>query len=203
MAAVVSVGEIGKMLRAETVRASGHETERDYLGMSQISRCPRALYEELLTGRKPVDEDRHLLFYTGYLFERSIKERLQACGLMHPVSERLVYAVFDRRFRGHTDGELADGRLLEIKSTICRKLEEIKESRRLPMPHYMQVQCYLRHGIYESAVMVYAARDTGAIWTMEIEQDFRTGERCDRKARAVLACVDQRLPPSCECRRCG
>jgi len=182
-----------------TVEHSGPQM-RDYLGMSRIADCPLALYREMM-GQRIIDVPTHLRFYAGYLWERDVKARLQAVGLYAPGSERELIAGWDARFRGHTDGQI-DGALLEIKSTHSGRLDYIRSTRRIPRAHFYQVQCYLRHGGLPGAVLVYVARDTGALWVHAVDPVQTVAENLDVKARRVLAAVDARTPPACECGRC-
>ncbi|MCI0731815.1 MAG: hypothetical protein L0332_34545 [Chloroflexi bacterium] len=198
----VTAQELTQQLLAWTVANSGHEAGRDYLGMSQIYRCPLDLYTELLTpGRKWATED-HLRFYAGYLFGRDVKARLAAIGHLRPGSERELVARFDTRFRGHTDGEVGDD-LLEIKSTNQHKLDEIIAGRRIPDAHFNQVQVYMAHGGYTAAMVVYVARDTNSIHVVRVTASLRVQERLNMKAKVILTHLDRQTPPRCKCGRCN
>lgn len=98
---------------------------------------------------------------------------------------------------------MTDGRLLEIKSTHSAKMEQIRAERRLPRRHFEQVQCYMRHGGYSEAVVVYVARDTGEVWVDWARQMEDVGRRLDEKAHRVLAALDTGERPACECGRHG
>jgi hypothetical protein len=193
--------QLSKAILDWTVEHSGYE-DRHYLGMSRIADCSRRLYFEMSNGRPAFDLDRHLMCYLGYLFEADVKRRLEALNLYRPGSERELVANFDPRFRGHTDGELVDGSLLEIKSMLQPYIDQIRQSRRLPVRHFQQVQVYLRHGGYNFAHVIYVARDTGQIYTAGVRIHPATGDRLDRKAVAILRAVDANEPPECECGRC-
>lgn len=182
-----------------TVEHSGVE-ERNYLGMSQIGRCRRELYEQMVSGRE-WSEHAHQMCYIEYLFERDILARLEALGdgLLGP-GEELV--ALEGRFQGHTDGTF-DGELLEIKSTVDAKVVEmIENDGRIPWGHYCQVQTYLHFSEREWATVVYVARDSGAIYVAAQRRHKDVGEQMVDKAKEILAAVDAGEAPACECGRC-
>jgi hypothetical protein len=195
-----SASQVATALVDWTLRHSGFE-ERSYLGMSRIGECPRVLFDEFSTGRE-WDRQHHLMCYAGYLWEKDIKLRLREIGLYTDFSERQLVAEFDDRFRGHIDGELLDGSLLEIKSVTQAKIETIRVTQRIPVKHFEQVQCYLRHGNYERALVVYVARDTDEIYVAQVKPVKDVAEKLDRKARDVLAAIDANERPLCTCGRC-
>ncbi len=199
----MNVSDLQNRLLEWTVAHSGAE-KRGYLGMSSIGECPRELYRRMVeNGQRDWSIEMHLNCYSGYLFERDVRARLQAIGAYAPVSEREIVADFDPRFRGHCDGELMDGRLLEIKSTVQANLDGIMASRRIPRRHFEQVQMYLHHGHYPAAVVVYVARDTGQMYVAEIRPAKEVVRNLNEKARRVLECVDRAEMPECECGKCG
>ncbi len=195
--------EIQDQLMDWTVANSGAET-RNYLGMSRISECSLVLYREIVNGgQRDWSLEMHLNCYNGYLFEHDMKNRLAAVGLYKPGGEREVVSDFDRRFRGHIDGEVYDGRLLEIKSTVQDNLIHIVQIGRIPRRHFSQVQVYMRHGGYSEAIVVYVARDTGFVHVAEIQQVRAVQDKLDEKAARILAAIDLNLnPPRCECGKC-
>jgi len=200
MDTAMNANEISDQLLTWTIKNSGAE-QRQYLGMSAISSCPAEIYRWMTHGRY-WETSAHLSCYSGYLFESDIKHRLMAIygGRLKPGRE--LVADFDPRFVGHTDGEL-DDLLLEIKSVTNEKLERIRHiDRRIPRNNYEQVQCYMRHGGYQWAVVVYVARDTGALWAADVPYSVSVAERLDEKARSILAAVDANVAPKCACGRC-
>lgn len=196
-----SASQVKQALVEFTVAHSGYE-DRTYLGMSRISDCPRVLYSDFLAGHREWDITHHLMCYAGYLWERDVKDRLKACGLYAEFSERQIVAEFDDRFRGHSDGEITDGSLLEIKSVTQAKIETIRVTQRIPTRHFDQVQCYLRHGRYDRGLVVYVARDTSEIYVAQVRPVPDVADRLDRKARDILAAIDAQETPMCTCGRC-
>jgi hypothetical protein len=184
-----------------TIAHSGYE-DRSYLGMSRIGECPRVLYVDFMNIRRDWDVAHHLMCYAGYLWESDIKTRLRSAGLYAALSERQLVAAFDDRFRGHIDGELVDGSLLEIKSVTQAKIDAIRSTQRIPLKNYQQVQVYLRHGEYDRALVVYVARDTDELFVYEVTPNRGVQDILDEKARQILAAIDAGTLPRCDCGRC-
>lgn len=180
---------------------SGLDQHRDYLGMSAIGRCPLQLYRQFVDGRGTLTDRAHLNCYSGYFFERQVREVLVNCGAAIERSRELV-APFDTRFRGHIDGETVDGLLLEIKSMNTRRFDELKESHRLPREYADQVQAYMRYGPYDMAMVVTVCRESFDLFVLAIDRDDAAGAVLERKAMAVLKAIDDRTPPRCTCGRC-
>ncbi len=184
-----------------TIAHSGYE-DRSYLGMSRIGECPRVLFTDFIKVKRDWDPAHHLLCYAGYLWERDIRTRLRESGLYAELSEREIVAEFDERFRGHIDGELQDGSLLEIKSTVQAKIDTIQATNKIPLKNYQQVQVYLRHGGYDRAQVVYVARDTDELLVYEVRPNRGVQDLMDDKARWVLSAIDEGVAPGCTCGRC-
>lgn len=192
-------------------RNSGLEARRPYLGMSAISGCPRKLYFEFLSGRAHAFEQDHLNCYNGYLFERDVYARLAAVGVVAhqgPLNDpanprgREVVAPWDERFRGHTDGETVDGELIEIKSVNATGFEKMRQLQRARFAHLAQVQAYMRYGPWAHAFIVYVCRDSFEHLVLHVARSERHGGQLEDKARGILAAIDARTPPRCECDRC-
>lgn len=202
---------------------SGLEQKRPYLGMSQIGRCPRQLYRMMMEGRSAVEmsDQRHWYCWTGCLHEAAIADLvvrahyslyLLGGGLDRRQVE--IVAEFDERYRGHVDYEWIDNDgaiyLLEIKSVSWRKFGHIIQARRPGWLHYCQVQAYMRHGQYPRAFIVYLARDVPhrewrgvPLWVFDVQYNEELAMDLDRKARSILACVDNgNVMPRCECGKC-
>lgn len=202
VARVVEEGLEPKELREDLERWTeehcGWEEDRDYLGMSGISECPAELYDRLVDGRGPVFGRAARLRYEECLHKRDLVKRLEGLGSYEPGCE--VVADFDERFQGHTDGEVA-GLLLDVESVTRRDFKEVRARNRALQGHYEQVQCYLRYGGWERAVVLYKCRETGEVRPIMVWPHFETQERLERKAREVLEAVDRGERPACECGR--
>lgn len=194
---------IEHILASWTVNSSGHDERRDYLGMSGIGDCPLEQYRRFVSGQH-FPPSALLRTHAGYVWERSIKERLAACGLLFIGGERELVALFDSRFRGHTDGEIAfNGRryLLEIKSVVDFVLSETK-SKGIPKRHWMQVQAYEHFGGYDEAMILYVARDSGRLYLAAAERNAAAGRDIEERAKRILEAIDLGKPPACECGKC-
>lgn len=206
---------VAKAIR-ETSRLAAH---RPYLGMSQIARCSRQLYFDFVEGRTHLSDRAHQNCKRGYLIEGEFKTMLAAMGVLRAVhtlpmfdsetpatlfgSEREIVALFDSRFRGHTDGETVDGDLLEIKSMTQEKFELAVKLNRIKVAHYYQVQAYLRYGGYSYALVEYVSSGTFDHAAFRIALNPRVGDEIEQKAKRVLSAIDAQNAPRCECGKCG
>ena len=194
--------EAAALRRALETALDGEFEAHNYLGMSQIGKCPRYLYDFLVGGQqqKPSPVLRRFL-HEGQLHEEDILNRLVVTECRMNVLERELVAPFDERFRGHVFLEL-DGDLAVIKSLSGFKHEEMRDHG-APFEHMDQCQMYMRYGGYERALILYKCRDNGELYVYEMHKSDRHGERLEQKAKMVLAAVDDRMPPACTCGRCG
>lgn len=196
-------GELRRAIEGWVVANSGHEADRDYLGMSQISRCPASLYDDLSGGRPGPGPGLSALLREGYLHQGDLERCLGELGLFRPGRE--LVAAWDCRFRGHTDGELVDGdgvvELLEIKSLNAERFAWVREENRCFEEHYDQVQMYLLHGGYERGMVVYKCRESGRVWPVPVRGDAERQAQLETKARLVLAALDEGRRPACTCGR--
>ncbi len=202
--------EIMQRLGAQIRQDSGLEPYRPYLGMSQIAKCPLQLYRELADARPRFQSDSdHQNCLRGYMYEARLIQLLTAAGIYRSFgppnnnSVRELVADWDDRFRGHTDGETVDGELIEFKSMAHEKFEQCVKGNRVLFYHYAQVQCYLHYGGYSAANIVYVSTATFDYHAFRIVPSARTIRDMEDKARRVLAAVDSRVQPVCECGKCG
>lgn len=193
--------QIAQKVQLYIQRNSGHEDQRAHLGMSSIGRCPRRVYDEFTAPQKP-DEAGYRGFYLGHMWEDEAKDILEGAGVYKPDSERELIAPFDARFRGHTDGETVWGDLLEIKSVTTHAMERVKSEGRVRRDHFYQVQAYMRYGGYQKALLALVCRDPFEFHFVNAVMSKSTGERLESKARSLLAAIDARRRPACECGHC-
>jgi len=195
----------------DAVRATSPlQTQRQYLGMSQIGRCPQLQYQWFMDSKGPVSDRMYLNAISGYMYEAKVRELLITAGVVvrnqysqGPVGECELVAPFDERFRGHTDGETRDGDLLEIKSFDREGFDDLIDGQRLPDVYFDQVQAYLRYGRYDRALVIAVQRGALDFWTLSVRRSDLVGARVEEKAKRILAAIDRREPPPCECGRCG
>ena len=187
----------GKNLKAVLNGTLNDFEERDYLGMSAISQCPRRLYNNMMYGQPRPSLKSARLFHEGYLHEHDVIMRLLKTGVAVTNLGRELIAPFDGRFRGHIDGEI-DGDLLEIKSVNDERFAMVMDDGPFD-EHCDQVQLYMRFGGYARAVIVYKCRTDGDIWTEEVARDDQRGAILEKKAKGLLAMLDRSEPPKCTC----
>ena len=190
----------GKNLKAVLNGTLDDFEERDYLGMSAISQCPRRLYNNMVNGRQYPSIRTARLFHEGLLHEHDVIMRLLKKGVAVTNLGRELIAPFDGRFRGHIDGEL-DGDLLEIKSVNDERFAMVMDDGPFD-EHCDQVQLYMRYGGYARAMIVYKCRNDGDIWTEEVARDDQRGAILEEKAKGILAMLDRSEPPRCTCGHC-
>lgn len=183
------------------MKHSGFEPDRKYIGMSAIAHCARDQYNDYVHGRR-VNDQAHLYCYAGYLYENDLRARLTDMGIYKPDSSVELVAPFDERFRGHTDGESAEGELIEIKSINAKGFLLVQEQNRAKPDHYFQVQTYMYFGPWRDALIVYVCRETFEHYVLKIAKSKHVGEQMADKAKYVLAAIDAQQPPQCECGRC-
>ena len=196
------------MLLAEQVRAiledsidTGLDEDRDYLGMSQIWKCARKLYLDMVNGRRQLQDQALRRCHEGYLHQEDVLDRLDRAGVPVLEQDRELVAPFDERFRGHIDGEI-DGDLLEIKS-LEKFPDLVQIQKQGPRDRErFQVQAYMRYGDYDRALIVYKVRADGALWVVYMTRKDGIGDRIESKARTVLEAVDRGYPPACTCGHC-
>jgi len=200
----MNAAELRAKLLAVYEGSSLYQTNRDYLGMSGVGECPRAWYWRTV---EPVPCRWEIwCAWTGYMHEARILELFEA-GPMR----REVVAEFDKRYRGHTDHEISDGTLIEIKSVSWAKYLRLFQARG-DKRNRAQCQAYMRHGKFPHAILIYVARDipweafSGDVplpfFTVDVWRDEAWMDELDNKARRLLACIDSQTPPPCTCGRC-
>jgi len=203
MEGMMRPGELRRAIEGWVVANSGHEADRDYLGMSQISRCPAELYGGLVTGREAPGAGLSALFREGYLHQADLERCLKSLGILAPGRE--LVADWDPRFRGHTDGELVDAdgavELLELKSLTGDRFAWVRDENRCFEEHFDQVQMYLLYGGYARGMVLYKCRESGRVWPVPVRGDVERQALLVNKARAVLAAVDAGRRPACTCGR--
>lgn len=195
------------VLTSSLKKQSGLEPRRPYLGMSGISQCPRKLYFDFVDGREAANDQQHWYCWTGYLHEGAVVALLADLGAERKQTE--VIAAFDSRFRGHIDYLFSAQEIIEIKSVTWDKFCKVQAEDRAEYGHEAQVQMYLRHGGWQRAKIIYIARDVPhrefrgmPLWVIDTEPKPGLADKLDAKAKAVLAAIDSKTAPACECGWC-
>lgn len=179
-----------------------HE-ERNYLGMSSIGNCSRRQYFDMKNGWRAMPRPSlKRLFHEGHLHEQDLLARLQQAGYVVDLYQMELVAPFDARFRGHIDGVLDSGTLLEIKSVNDEKFIIVQELGALA-EHRAQCQCYMRYGSFADALIIYKQRSYGELYLVMLKLDEGEGRLLEAKAQMILKAVDGKGPlPACSCGRC-
>lgn len=190
----------GKIM-AHLRQKSGLQLNRQYMGMSQIDKCPRLLYNLWFAGADNSDFS-HRMAYTGYLHEWDVLNRLREMGLAK-LDRREVVADFDDRLRGHTDGLTEWGDLLEIKSVSSHKFELVTYHGRVLHEHIGQVQLYMLYGGWRFTWFVYVNRESFEHRVVRMAFDNKAAQGLVEKAKWLLSKIDAGEAPACVCGRCG
>lgn len=183
---------------------SGLDNTSRYLRMSQIGRCPAYLYNLMLHGNEASSDRAHLNCFSGHAWQDQVMGILigsgvaRSCGKVSGYCRELV-AEFDPRFKGHTDGEAVDGKLIEIKTFNADDYRRVTRTGVLPPAYAWQVQAYLRYGNYDRALFVCVCRDPFEWHILDIGRLDQEGDKVEAKAKLVLAAVDRGVMPECVC----
>lgn len=157
----------------------------------------------MVNGQIPPTGRHARLCHEGYVHQSDIIYRLGKAGIEIKNTDRELVAPFDDRFRGHIEGEVNGGDLLEVKSIHDDAMSDLLRDGMPFSRHYEQVQCYMHYGEYTVAYVVYKTRGSGDLWVFQVRRDISVGLRLETKAKRVLAAIDSRTPPQCECGRCN
>lgn len=177
------------------------DLQRKYLGFSKTGMCPRRVYQEMTQGIQP-DEIMFNMCYIGYQFEAMEKEILEGIGFLKPGGGVEIVSDFSPMFIGHSDGETANGDLLEIKSVTVDKFETIKSEHRVLPDHFRQVQMYMHYGNYNRCWFDYVCRQTFQHLIVPVPYVPAVAEKGIQWAKEVLKAVEEQQEPACKCGRC-
>jgi hypothetical protein len=174
---------------------------RGYLGMSQVGLCTVQMYRNVLDGP---DQAKGSLIrsYEGEMHVDEMLARMILMGLAWPVEEEL--SALDGRLRGHPKAELVNSgtpTLVMVKSVNRFNFEGVLDSNRAMQKHYEAAQCYMLHGGWSKAVVIYKCRDDGDVWVIEVLPHERAQRRVMDKVQAVLEALDVGEEPICTCGR--
>lgn len=178
-----------------TVKNSGFEDHRAYIGLSGIGDCEQVIYDRYFGGQFATIGD-HLMCRLGYDLEHKLIERLGDLGMYTPGE---TIELFNGLVQGHTDGRIGEA-LLEIK-TLERE-DWLPRDGRIPRRHYQQVQAYLHYTQREFAYMVYLARDHGCVTVEGIRRNATVGTSIAEKVQRLVDAVHNHQRPECSCGKC-
>lgn len=175
---------------ATYIAENGGYEKRHYLDMSQLCNPNTTLAKRLRCGTPPPDQTMAQERAIGCDVEQIMLEKLVRCGLVKPDSSRHLVADFDMRLQGHTDAEMMDGSLCEIKSVLEQNIRDIENEGRIGLRHNAQVQTHMHFGNYERCYVVYVARDTGRVLVKHVNYSLRDASYYVQKAKDVLTMLD-------------
>ena len=179
-----------------TVRNSGFEARRPYIGLSHMGECDRLIYDQYVYGFERPKVAGHLQTRWSYEVEQIIIARLTEMKLFTPMEE---ISLFDGLVKGHPDGGVC-GSLLEIKSV--QREDHFPKEGRIPRRVFWQVQAYLRYTGIRWCDVIYVARDTGILQVYEIKEQPNVGDEIDCRLADLVKAVQTMTRPACSCGRC-
>lgn len=179
-----------------TVKNSGHENHRCYIGLSGIADCSQSIYDRYMHGQPANGIDGHLKTRISYELEADLIQRLKNIQTVKPAQEISLY---DGLVRGHPDGIIGRD-LLEIK-TVAEE-QHFPTEMHLPRRVYWQVQAYLHYTGLKVAQVVYLARANGAICVITSRYNPSLGALIVEKIEDLVVAVKEYRRPACSCGKC-
>lgn len=191
-------------LRSHLRFVSKLDKRRDYVGISNIGKCPRQAYKDLVHGFTDTDFA-HQMSYAGYLFEQDAIARMSAMGFLRRsrAEHKEVFCPKNPIIRGHIDGESTLGDLVEIKTVTKQKFKIFQFHGRPLHEHIDQVQLYMRYGGWLNCMIIYICRETFEHKVFEVRYDLDLAEELEERMLDLADAVRYLQPPVCTCGKCG
>ncbi len=177
-----------------SVRTSGYDEHRDYIGLSGVWDCPLVIYRRYFN-RMGVSTEARLKTKYSYEVEDIIKRRLRAMGILSPSREISLY---DGLVKGHTEGEIL-GRLFDVKTVA---ISAHFPNGQLPYKVRFQMNAYMKYGPYPDTLVIYFARDSGLFKAYDLFPDSDIQIEIVVKLEQLVEAVRNKRQPKCECGRC-
>lgn len=190
----LSSADIQAALLDYTVKTSGHDDRRDYIGLSTIIDCPAEIYRRFFN-LTPASVRRRLRTKASYEIEENLKARLKAMGIYSTGKEISLY---DGLVKGHTDGEIF-GDLLEIKTI---PLDDQIPAGKIPIRAFWQTQAYMKYGGYLLCHLLYYSRENGFFRFFEVDPNIPVMNLIEDKIKRIVSAIKAKTPPNCECGKC-
>ncbi len=181
-------------LREWTLKNSEYDERRNYIGLSTILDCPRAIYNRFFS-KTSISIHQHLRTKYSYELERIIRKRLAAIVALEEPRE---LSLFGGLVKGHTDGAVGKI-LLEIKTV---QIEDHFPIHSIPTKVNWQCQAYMTYGNYDSALVLYFSRENGAFRVYGVHPERPIITQISRKLNGLVASVKAMNPPIYICGRC-
>lgn len=180
---------------------SGLEKRRTYIGLSSVGDCSRRIVLAYYNGIN-TDYAQHRNAIRGYTMEAKAKQILIGAGILKANSERELQAVYSPLVKGHTEGETHAGELVEIKSMSKEKFDKVLAEGKLPYRNYRQVQAYMQHGGYKTALVFVICTETFECQLLRIQKNATAVAQIHEKLEKILLHIDNKTLPQCDCGRC-
>jgi len=181
-----------------TVKNSGHQDQRSYIGLSGIGDCDAVIYDRYFNGSGMWSVGEHLRSKLSFEIEEKLIERLGDLGVYRGGE---TISLYDGLVQGHTDGLIEGRDILEIKTVPLEA--HIPDRGKLPNRVFYQVQAYLHFLKREWCHVVYVARDTGMVYVAGIGYKPDHGSHLADKVRRMATAVLDGVRPACVCGRCA
>ncbi len=194
---MISASQLAADLVDWSVKNSGYEDHRQYIGLSGIGDCERVIYDRVRNGSRGQPVAEHLKTRLSYECEGLLVARLRALGV-YGAGESI--SLHGGLVQGHTDGVILPNALLEIK-TVQRE-DWLPQNYRLPNRVFWQVQAYMTFLKRPIAFVVYLARDTGAMCVVAVKYNPGIGRQVREKVDRLIKAVVGYERPECSCGKC-
>lgn len=192
--------EILDRLTAYTVMNSCFDTQRDYLGLSQLHRCNVEIWNAFYEGRDCSVEDK-LKCYKGYQMERDLMHRLENCfpGDCEKGASQVIKA-HGGLVQGHPDFYLF-GKPGDFKS-VAYDAHLPKTFRAIPFKVVKQLQAYMLFLPASAGYVIYESRESGVLRVYSVVCDRYLQGRIGEQVVELVNAVSERRLPKCGCRKC-
>lgn len=187
--------DLERILIDWTIRNSGYDEHRNYIGLSGIGDCPRIIYHRFFR-ETPASIESRLKTRLSYEIEANLIERLTLIGIYKRRKDPIM--AYDGLVQGHIEGEIS-GSLLEIKTV---PLFDYLPLRSVPRRVYWQSQAYMYYGGYPATLCIYFVRDDGRFKIFDLWPDYRIMMEIDRKIQVLINAIKKEEIPACQCGRC-
>ncbi len=169
---------------------------RQYLDISRLGECPRKLVWEMLHECE-AGENIRIRLYKAQQMEMDLALRLVSLFGSAYKQPKPIRAM-DDRLMGFTSGNIGDT-LIIIKSVPD---DEALPNGRAHNNHFWQTQALMHFGSFANCVIIYESRSSGRIRTYDLSYSRAIGQKCEQKAKLVLASVKNGRLPKCDCGKC-
>lgn len=187
--------DLERILIDWTLRHSGYDEHRNYIGLSGIADCPQIIYHRYFN-ETPASNGLKLRTRYSYEIEANLIDRLKGLGIYKERKNPIT--AYGGIVQGHIEGEVS-GSLLEIKTV---PLAEHLPNGSVPRKVYWQSQAYMYYGAYPETLCLYFARDSGQFKVFDLWPDHRIMMDIDRKIQNLIIAIQIKKQPDCTCGKC-